>query len=172
MKLSDVITEVLDKAFKRLPAKFDTKEARLMLLSIGLQESRFESRRQLIMHKGKLLPLGPAVSYWQFEEGNPTSKGGVWGVLNHYRVGPMAHAICKEFGISPIAPAVWEAMETNDVLAACMARLLLYASPKALPAVGDVQGAWLMYLDSWRPGKPHEGTWPAHYVAAKAALGV
>lgn len=163
-------------AYKLLPSNMNSEKASLMLLAIPMQESGLTERRQLIIEvidgKKKLVPKGPAVSFWQFEQGDEKSRGGVWGVLNHYRVGPTAVFVCKALGVEPTAPKVWEAMQTNDVLAACMARLLLYSSPKALPEIGDVQGAWKMYMDTWRPGKPHAETWPAHYVAARAALGV
>lgn len=166
----------IQPAFAMLPGNMESKEATLMLLAIPLQESGLNARRQLITEviegRKKLVPKGPAISFWQFEEGNSRSRGGVWGVLNHFRVGPMAKAICETLGVKPTAPEVWSAMETNDVLAACMARLLLYSSPKALPKIGDVQGAWKLYEDTWRPGKPHPEKWPAHYATAKAALGV
>ena len=163
-------------AYKLLSANMSSIEASLMLLAIPLQESELKERRQLITKvidgRKKLLPLGPAVSFWQFEQGDPISRGGVWGVLNHYSVGLKAVTVCRALGIEPTAPKVWEAMQTNDVLAAAMARLLLYSSPKALPKVGDVQGAWKMYTDTWRPGKPHPEKWPAHYANARATLGV
>lgn len=68
MKLNDVVTNILDKAFKYLPTGCDTVAARLLLIVIGLQESRFEQRRQMITKivddKKKLVPEGPAVSFW------------------------------------------------------------------------------------------------------------
>lgn len=42
------IMESIDEAFSLLPSKMNSKEARLMLLAIGLQESRFQYRRQLV----------------------------------------------------------------------------------------------------------------------------
>lgn len=176
MTPKELYTTAILPAYGLLPAGMKSTEASLMLLSIPLQESELKARRQLITEvvdgRKTLVPKGPAVSFWQFEQGNEKSKGGVWGVLNHYRVGPMAVAVCKALGITPTAPKVWEAMQTNDVLAAAMARLLLYSSPKALPKLGDVQGAWKMYEDTWRPGKPHPEKWPANYANARAALGV
>jgi hypothetical protein len=35
-------------------------------------------------------------------------------------------------------------------------------------AIGDADGAWAYYLNTWRPGKPHPETWPALYVQALA----
>lgn len=177
MNLNDVVKNILNKAFKYLPSGCDSVAARLLLLVIGLQESRFEFRRQMITKvvdgKKTLVPEGPAVSFWQFEEGNSTSRGGVWGVLNHFRVGIIAKAVCREFGVAPDAHTVWKAMQTDDVLAACFARLLLLADAQKLPAVGDVEGAWKLYAErAWRPGKPHKETWAGFYSQARKELGV
>ena len=51
------IPDILDPAAKLLPG-MDSAKARVMLLAIGLQESRFEHRRQI---------GGPARGFWQFE---------------------------------------------------------------------------------------------------------
>lgn len=62
---------------------------------------------------------------------------------------------------------IWKALEFDDVLAAGVARLLLYTDPFALPKLGDVQGAWMLYKERcWRPGKPHIETWPGYYRQA------
>lgn len=177
MKLSEVVSTILAPAFKYLPSGTDSVAARLLMLVIGLQESKFEHRRQMITKvvegKKKMVPEGPAVSFWQFEEGNSVSRGGVWGVLNHFRVGIIAKAVCRELGVAPDAHTVWKAMETNDVLAACFARLLLLADAQKLPAVGDVEGAWKLYAErAWRPGKPHKETWAGFYSQARKELGV
>lgn len=165
MTLNEVNSNILRPMFSMFPAKYDTVEARLLLLTIGLQESRFEYRRQL--------GNGPARGFWQFEEGNSKSKGGVWGVLNHFRVGPIAKQFCRQIGIAADPKTVWAAMETNDILAAGFARLLLLADSQALPKVGDVEGAWTLYANrAWRPGKPHRETWDAYYEAARKELGV
>jgi hypothetical protein len=60
--------------------------------------------------------------------------------------------------------AVYAALEHDDVLAAAFARLLLWTDPEPLPAVGEVQRAWALYLRTWRPGKPHRQTWDALYA--------
>ena len=46
------------------------------------------------------------------------------------------------------------------------ARLLLFTDPKRLPEVGDAKGAWNLYIRTWRPGKPHRGTWNDLYDQA------
>lgn len=174
MSPSEVNTRILNRMFGMFPANYDTREARVALLAIGLQESGFTSRRQLISKvidgKKRLVPEGPAIGLWQFEQGNEKSRGGVWGVMNHFRVGPLAKQVCRELGIAFDAKTVWLAMETNDLLAACFARLLLLSDAQKLPKVGDQDGAWELYAKrTWRPGKPHPDTWPANYKAAVAA---
>ena len=44
-----------------------------MLLAIGLQESRFEHRRQLVGNPPR--PIGPAMSFWQAEVGGGMVRG-------------------------------------------------------------------------------------------------
>ncbi len=53
-----------------------------------------------------------------------------------------------------------------DVLAASVARLLLWTDPKRLPVIGDASGAWDLYLRTWRPDKPHPRTWAGLYSRA------
>ena len=168
---------LLSKMFKHFPAGYDTPAVRLLLLTIGLQESRFTTRRQLISKavdgKKTLVPEGPAIGFWQFEQGNKVSRGGVWGVLNHFRIGTQARAFAQALGVTPDPETVWRAMENNDVLAAGFARLLLLCDPYRVPAIGDVAEAWECYAKrTWRPGKPHRDTWDGFYAQARKELGV
>nr|WP_255469077.1 hypothetical protein [Achromobacter sp. UMC46] len=135
----------------------DTLEARVMLLAIGLQESRFVHRRQI---------SGPARGFWQFERG-----GGVRGVLTHPASRVHAYRLCGGRAVDPVAAAVYPALEQDDVLAAGFARLLLWTDANRLPAIGDVQGGWNLYARTWRPGKPHPQTWPALHAEAVAVAG-
>lgn len=156
------LAEIIQNAY--LPAigiigVADSPQARVMILAIGLQESRFKYRAQL--------GNGPARSFWQFERG-----GGVKGVLNHTASKYKAHDLCQARGVDPVSQNVWAAMETDDVLGAGMARLLLLTDPRALPAVTDTAGAWDCYVRNWRPGKPHRDTWDAFHAAARAEVGV
>lgn len=137
------------------PAMY-TRPARVMLHAIGLQESLLTYRRQ---HGN-----GPARGLWQFERG-----GGVVGVLTHASSKALARKVCADRGVDPTAMAVWTALEFDDVLAACFARLLLYTDPRPLPAIGEQQKAWEYYLRNWRPGKAHPETWPENYQAALRA---
>lgn len=150
MKYAKEAMSAVDAALKLLPGNMDSREARVMLAAIGLQESRLEHRRQI---------KGPARGFWQFESG-----GGVRGVLNHPSSKRHASAICEAQGVTASTQAVYAKLEHDDILAAAFARLLLYTDPRPLPRIGDVQGAWGYYIRNWRPGKPHRHTWDALYA--------
>lgn len=145
------IPDILDPAAKLLPG-MDSAKARVMLLAIGLQESRFEHRRQI---------GGPARGFWQFESG-----GGVRGVLTHKASSYDAAKICHARGVGSSTKEVYERLESDDILACCFARLLLLTDPKPLPVIGDTDGSWEYYLRNWRPGKPHRHTWEGLYGKA------
>ena len=131
-----------------LPAKMSSPQAELMLLAIGLQESELKHRRQ---HGN-----GPARSLWQAEQGG----GMVAGLLGFHNqdVQDLARGLCAVRGVPAQPRAVWEAIEHDDVLAAGLARLLLFTDPARLPGLGDEEGAWQLYLRTWRPGAFIRGT--------------
>jgi hypothetical protein len=159
MTLDDITKRGIDPAFLLLPVAMDSPQARVMMLAIGLQESRFVYRFQKVA--GNPYIKGPAKSYWQMERG-----GGVLGVLTHTSSKFHAQNVCKARGVEPTSPAVWNAIEDDDVLAAAFARLLLWTDTLRLPRLGDAAGGWDLYLRTWRPGKPHPETWPAFYAQA------
>ncbi len=138
-----------------LPGKFDSPEATVLLLAIGLQESRFQHREQV---------GGPARSFWQFERG-----GGVIGVLTHPATGRHAQAACILRSTAPTKEAVYARMLDDDLLGCAFARLLLYSDPHPLPALGHADAAWDYYQRNWRPGKPHPQSWSGLYSQALAA---
>lgn len=156
MELIQVRRSIIEPALALLPAKMSSPQALAMLLAIGMQESHFEYRRQL--------GNGPARSFWQMERG-----GGVHGVLTHRASAKLAAGICAQRGVEPTEQAVWEAIERDDVLAAAMARLLLWTDPQPLPALSDTAGGWALYARVWRPGKPRPAEWPANYLRAAGA---
>lgn len=163
MDLKKIIDTGISPALALLPAAMDTQAARVMLLAIGLQESRFVHRRQI---------GGPARGFWQFEKGTRASRGGVWGVYRHAASRDRLAALCKARSVACDPDAIYAALEYDDVLAAGVARLLLWTDPKELPAIGDADAGWALYLRTWRPGKPHPKTWPALYAQAMAAVEV
>lgn len=129
--------------------------ARVLVMAIAGQESRWAARRQI---------GGPARSYWQFERG-----GGVAGL---FRVTPRQLAtVCAACDVTCDPDTVFEAMAWHDELACSMARLLLWSDPAPLPRVGDKDSGWQYYLRNWRPGAPHPESWGDVYVRSLAAIG-
>ena len=156
MPLSEIRERAIAPALALLPAKMTSPQAELMLLAIGLQESRLTHRRQI---------GGPARGLWQFERG-----GGVAGVLRHAASREHALIVCDARRVAPVPEQVYQRLEHDDVLAAAFARLLLYTDPARLPALGEVGASWDLYLRTWRPGKPHRHTWDALYAQALEAV--
>ena len=140
--------EAVNESYKLLPLKMDSPFARINQAAIGQQESGYLVRRQY--------SNGPARGYWQFEEG-----GGVKGVMEHKATTELARSVCHARGVPFVRRTVWEALETDDVLAAAFCRLLMWTDSGKLP-VGEPEG-WAMYIRTWRPGKPHIDKWPASW---------
>jgi hypothetical protein len=157
MVLSQVTSSVITPAMALLPSKMDSPAARVMLLAIGLQESGFTS---VVQANG-----GPAHGYWQFEQG-----GGVKGVFNYVTVAPLAEKVCQARGVLWSIPAIWAALASDQVLACCLARLLLFTDAAPLPAVGDASSSWLYYERNWRPGRPRPNDWPGNHQQAYGAI--
>ena len=162
--LTPVVTAI-DAALAWLPPAMTSPEARVMLVAISLQEDPEQLRAQRVIVAGRARK-GPARGLWQFEQG-----GGAKGVLTHPASRFWARKACEWRGVEARSAAVWRALETDDVLAAIFARLLLFTDPRPLPAVGDERGAWIYYLRNWRPGKPHPKKWPANHARAREAVG-
>ena len=152
----------LSPALGLLPMAMDRVEARAFLIAIALQESKLEARRQF--------GAGPARSYFQFELGKSELHSGVTGVLEHKASKEFAHRLCLDLDIGPTAPAVYEAIEFSDVLACGIARLSLWTLRKPLPARTMATEAWIQYLLSWNPGKPHVETWADNWEQAWAVV--
>ena len=151
----------INQGLALLPAAMDTKEARVMLLAIGLQESGLTARVQIVNGGGR----GPARGLWQFESG-----GGCAGVLRHQASRYWMYRVCEARGVDPKPVALWDALAKDDALAAAAARLLMFTDAKRLPAIGDQHAAWALYLRVWRPGKPHVDRFDINYPQAVAAL--
>lgn len=143
------------------PPKYNTLDARAMLLAIGLQESGFQHRRQLLAGVTQWWRSnGPAMGYWQFE------RTGVRGVMEHPGTrGPMRQ-VCEKLGYPMDLEVLYQAIQYDIVLAVAVARLALWADPAPLPRADQPSVAWSYYLRTWRPGKPKPGTWLAHYQRA------
>lgn len=134
-----------------LPGKFASPAATVLLIAIGMQESRFKTRQQF---------GGPARGFWQFE------VNGIIGVLRHPALARHARAACILRGVDAVPTSVYAALRDDDLLACAFARLLLYSDPAPLPELGQVVTSWAYYLRNWRPGKPHRATWELLYADA------
>lgn len=157
-RCSAIIEYAINPAMALLPPKMTSNKASVMLLAIGLQESRLTHRKQI---------GGPARSFLQFESG-----GGVKGVMTHSASVASAKSLCQALAVPFDRAAIFQAMEFNDVLAFGLGRLLLYTDPKPLPEIGDARAAWDLYQRVWRPGKPHRQAWDELYaVACKVVTG-
>lgn len=159
--IEEAILDAIDQALSLLPRAMTSDRARVMLITIGLQESRFEHRRQIVGGK----PIGPAKGFWQFERG-----GGCKGVVTHLASRYWMHQICQQRGVAFNATAIWNAIEHDDVLAAAAARLLLFTDPRSLPDVDDARGGWNLYFRTWRPGQPHRQTWDGFHQQSLLTL--
>lgn len=168
LSLQEITERGIDPALALLPARMDSARARVMLLAIGLQESAFRDRRQLILVKRQgrtqLVAEGPAKSFWMGERGG----GLVHGVRVHPATRQHAAKLYALRGVAARDVAIWNAIERDDVLAAGLARLLLFTDPYALPALGNEQLAWETYVRCWRPGKPRRDDWDGYYRQALA----
>ncbi len=162
MNVPKNVVHAVNESLRLLPPAMDSTEARVLMYAIGLQESRFTHRAQVIDGGGK----GPARGLWQFERG-----GGVAGVLRHPASRFWANSVCNARNVPAQPLNTWLALETDDVLAAALARLLLFTDPARLPAVGEQADSWSYYMRNWRPGKPHPRTWPECYETALKAVG-
>ncbi|UNK43444.1 hypothetical protein MNO14_05000 [Luteimonas sp. S4-F44] len=159
-------------ALRLLPARMDAPAARIVLLAICGQESDFRYRRQIASARA----FGPAKGLWQGELGG----GLVHGVRRHAATRQYAAALYRARAVEPTNQAIWDAIEHDDVLAAGLARLLLWSDPRALPAAVDVDGGWQLYLRTWRPGAYARGTpayrsrlrakWDGYHATAREAL--
>ena len=154
--LSVLHQQIINPALEILGPQFADPRAKVMLLAIAQQESGLRHRIQQ--------PNGPARSYWQFERG-----GGVRGIMRHGVSSPHLRRVVALLDYKFDERVLHLAMTDNDLLAACMARLLLYTVPRALPT--NAADGWEQYLfDSWRPGKPHPATWGGNYRRAETEV--
>lgn len=134
----------------------DKMSARRMLVAIAMQESNLAHRRQVSSDGTE---SGPAVSFYQAE----LTGAGYW-LLRHAVSGPILKKACADFNITATPQGVWDAIRYNDVFASIVARLNLFVLPSAMAEAVDI--GWKQYLSAWRPGKPHESTWPTNWSAA------
>ena len=148
----DFDIRILPEVMILLPAKMNSRSARILLLAIALQESGLAYRQQI---------GGPARGLMQFEQG-----GGVKGVLTHPASQDYAADVCLARNVVAASAQVYAALDQDDVLAVALGRLLLWTDPRPLPAVGDALGGWNLYQRVWRPGHPRPEVWAGVYQTA------
>lgn len=152
-------------AYTLLPDRMRTTAAERMLIAIALQESDLRWRRQV---------RGPARGWWQFE------VAGVRGVTRHKATSGHASDVLSSLGYPGRSNLeIQEALEHNDVLAACFARLNLWWLPQSLPTTE--QGGLEQYLEAWNPGAFWLGSdeekarirarWEKNWARATRAMG-
>lgn len=154
--LEPVLREAIFPALAILPPKLSSPQAWHQLLANGLQESHLRARVQVLQGGGR----GPARGLWQNE------IGGVRAVLTNPATSAMAAVLCHARGADFDATDVWRRTEFDDVLAAGIGRLLLWADPKRLPERDQKDAGWALYLSAWRPGKPRPAEWAANWERA------
>jgi hypothetical protein len=144
-----------------------TDAARVLVMTIAGQESRWEDRRQIGIGEYYPQKIG-ARGFWQFESPwfGPVALVDVL-LSTPIQIG----AVCKYLDIPVDKVSLYEACAWNDMLACAMARLLLWRDPARLPAVGDKEGAWVYYVRNWKPGAPHHDSWSGLYDQSIAAIG-
>jgi hypothetical protein len=135
------------------------RNAHVLALAIAGQESDWTARVQA--------GNGPAHSFWQFERG-----GGVRALIHHPRTGPILKSLCGAAAVAFEERAIWDIMARpeGDNLAVCMARLLLFTDPAAIPPPSDGNATWDYYERNWRPGAPRPQAWPNRLAAADQAV--
>ncbi|MEF9946830.1 MAG: hypothetical protein RR800_00560 [Comamonas sp.] len=155
--IQSIVTGAIEPALALLPFKLGSGVAKVIMVAYGLKESDLTARKQF--------GNGPARGLWQFELGHPTKGGGVWGVVNHGASKELLSKLCQARGLPFDAAAIYRNLQHDDILAAGLARLLMWTDRKALPTTQD--SAWEMYAyRTWCPGKPNAEKWPASWAAA------
>lgn len=139
------------------------RRAEVMSLAVAFQETNVDERIQ-IGDDGKPLPR-VARSWWQFER-----MGGVAELIAHRRAGPLLKVICDRLDIPFDRDTLHEAMAWNDLLAAVMARLLLWVDPDAIPDEHDTASSYAYYDRRWRPGAKRPEDWPKSVAKAVAVV--
>ena len=158
-----IVKYTLPATYSLLPPAMNTPAASALLVSIGLQETNFEARRQVVDFSP--FRYGPARSFWQFER-----NGGLLEVCTHRHTRAELDAVLCALSYREGAIKDLDEMMTiithNDIVATAAARLLLWIVPARLPQRNEAAAAWLQYLKGWKPGKPHEQTWSGYFKRA------
>lgn len=165
LALRYLVAPVLMAAASRHRPSIDSRQARVMLLATGLQESALVETIQRNSAGKPLVNL--ARGFHQFEPGANQALG---GILRSPQTGWLRDELARmgyPCTIEGRADLHWLLAYDQRVSVLC-ARALLWMDPHPLP---DMEGpAWDYYLRCWRPGRPHKKTWADNWAAAVAAV--
>lgn len=152
-----VLADAVDPALALLPAKMQSGQARCQMLGDGLYESGYTTRQQV---------NGPAHGLWQFQ------PNAIRLVMHNNATGNELLIACQKCGVKFGSTMIYFAIASgeHDVLAAVLARLILWADPKPLPPIGDAYAAAECHQRCYRPGAWDEGRYLRLYPQAVAAL--
>ncbi|HJQ60142.1 MAG TPA: hypothetical protein VJ890_24770, partial [Vineibacter sp.] len=107
-----VVRHIIPTTMALLPSAMDTPRARAQMVAVGLQESKFLERQQVLKTGAR---TGPARGLWQFER-----AGGTRGVMTHDRSRALAERVLVELRYKHLVGNFREVHYTlrdNDVLA-------------------------------------------------------
>lgn len=158
MTADALLANAIDPALSLLPDDMTSDRARALLVAIAAQESNLTARRQIVGTVNGRPKYGPARGLWQFEQ-----AGGVAGVLEHPASRDHAARVLTLRNVPVDERAAYLALSVDDIVAAAFARLLLWTDPRALPDANRAPVGWLIYLATWRPGKPRPEKWAANF---------
>ena len=86
-----------------------------------------------------------------------TERSGILGADGaKYPPGPRGYPLGATH---PVAVLVRANFLNFPTLQMQLARLMLWDNPNPLPQMGDGDGMWAYYLETWRPGKPNRERW-------------
>lgn len=125
-------------------SRYSSVDAERMMLAIGIQESGFRHRRQVV----STYEYGPARGWWQFE------RPGVAEALSDDR-----HDLVMRLGLPADLRKLHEIIEWSEIGATVCARLLLWGEPEPLPSPEACDEGWRQYINRWKPGKPDAQRW-------------
>lgn len=153
-----VLAQAVDIALGYLPDKMVSDQARVQVLGDGLYESGFRTRIQA--------PNGPAHGLWQFQIN--AIRLVMWNAATSAACAALCEACGVKFGPTAIYFAIADG--AHDVLAAGLARLIVWADPQPLPAIGNAPAAADCHQRCYRPGAWDESRYIALYPQAVEAV--
>jgi len=138
MNIHQFRTLIVEPGLLFLPEEMRAEQAAFLLTVVAGVESARTARYQI---------KGTAHSFFQFE------RIGVAGLMGQPVTSLTLRDACLTFVVPYDAQTIYDVITWCDALATICARLLLWADPKPIPEIGDVEESWVPYQPCWRPGK-------------------